>query len=175
MSSQKYLFIFHFVEYERTFRSPEYFNNRWKHWSSEKMILDNRRITIREFADDAGISFSSCQAGLMSNKVTYCLPPFADFIFSPVIREGNSFILKHLIGYKVPYSLHNWLKFFVLFFWIFFFKFFAHISYYKTVVYADLFLFFNSFFPFCLKFSKRPFDNFYKKATNIWIWNEIFL
>ena len=26
------------------------------------MILDNRRITIREFADDVGILFSSCQA-----------------------------------------------------------------------------------------------------------------
>ena len=26
------------------------------------MILDNRRITIREVADDVGISFCSCQA-----------------------------------------------------------------------------------------------------------------
>ena len=28
----------------------------------KKMILDNCRITIREVADDAGISFGSCQA-----------------------------------------------------------------------------------------------------------------
>ena len=28
----------------------------------KKMILDNRRISIREVADDVGISFSSCQA-----------------------------------------------------------------------------------------------------------------
>ena len=28
----------------------------------KKMILDNRRISIREFADDVGISFGSCQA-----------------------------------------------------------------------------------------------------------------
>ena len=28
----------------------------------KKMILDFRRIIIREFADDVGISFSSCQA-----------------------------------------------------------------------------------------------------------------
>ena len=28
----------------------------------KKMILDNRRITIREVADDIGISFGSCQA-----------------------------------------------------------------------------------------------------------------
>ena len=28
----------------------------------KKMILDNRRITIREVADDVGISFGSCQA-----------------------------------------------------------------------------------------------------------------
>ena len=27
----------------------------------KKMILDNRRITIREVADDIGISFGSCQ------------------------------------------------------------------------------------------------------------------
>ena len=27
-----------------------------------KMILDNHRITIREVADDVGISFDSCQA-----------------------------------------------------------------------------------------------------------------
>ena len=27
----------------------------------KKMILDNRRITIREIADDVGISFGSCQ------------------------------------------------------------------------------------------------------------------
>ena len=27
-----------------------------------KIILDNRRITIREIADDVGILFSSCQA-----------------------------------------------------------------------------------------------------------------
>ena len=34
-------------------------------WSPEhvkKVILDNLRITIREVADDAGISFGSCQA-----------------------------------------------------------------------------------------------------------------
>ena len=31
----------------------------------KKMILDNRRITIREVADDAGISFGSCQAIFM--------------------------------------------------------------------------------------------------------------
>ena len=28
----------------------------------KKMILDNRRITIREFADNVAISFGSCQA-----------------------------------------------------------------------------------------------------------------
>ena len=28
----------------------------------KKMILDNRRITFREVADDVAISFSSCQA-----------------------------------------------------------------------------------------------------------------
>ena len=28
----------------------------------KKMILDNRRITIKEVADDVGISFGSCQA-----------------------------------------------------------------------------------------------------------------
>ena len=28
----------------------------------KKTILDNRRITIREVADDVGISFGSCQA-----------------------------------------------------------------------------------------------------------------
>ena len=28
----------------------------------KKMILDNRRITIREIADDDGISFGSCKA-----------------------------------------------------------------------------------------------------------------
>ena len=28
----------------------------------KKIILDNRRITIREVADDVGISFGSCQA-----------------------------------------------------------------------------------------------------------------
>ena len=28
----------------------------------KKMILDNRRIDIREVADDVGISFGSCQA-----------------------------------------------------------------------------------------------------------------
>lgn len=28
----------------------------------KKMILDNRRITIREVADDVGISFGTCQA-----------------------------------------------------------------------------------------------------------------
>ena len=28
----------------------------------KKMILDNRRITIKEVADDVGISFRSCQA-----------------------------------------------------------------------------------------------------------------
>ena len=28
----------------------------------KKMILDNRRFTIREFAEDVGISFGSCQA-----------------------------------------------------------------------------------------------------------------
>ena len=28
----------------------------------KKIILDNRRITIRELADDVGISFGSCQA-----------------------------------------------------------------------------------------------------------------
>ena len=28
----------------------------------KKMILDNRRITIREVADDVAISFGSCQA-----------------------------------------------------------------------------------------------------------------
>ena len=28
----------------------------------KKMILDNRRITFREVADDVGISFTSCQA-----------------------------------------------------------------------------------------------------------------
>jgi len=28
----------------------------------KKMILENRRITIREVADDVGISFGSCQA-----------------------------------------------------------------------------------------------------------------
>ena len=31
----------------------------------KKMILDNRRITIREVADDVGISFGSCQAIFM--------------------------------------------------------------------------------------------------------------
>ena len=30
--------------------------------SVKKMILDNRRMTIREFSDDVGISFGSCQA-----------------------------------------------------------------------------------------------------------------
>ena len=30
-----------------------------------KMILDNRRITLRAFADDVGLSFSSCQAIFM--------------------------------------------------------------------------------------------------------------
>ena len=29
------------------------------------MILDNRRITIRDLADDVGISFGSCQAIFM--------------------------------------------------------------------------------------------------------------
>ena len=28
----------------------------------KKIILDNRRITVREVADDVGISFGSCQA-----------------------------------------------------------------------------------------------------------------
>ena len=28
----------------------------------KKMILDNRRITIRDVAEDVGISFGSCQA-----------------------------------------------------------------------------------------------------------------
>ena len=28
----------------------------------KKMILDNQRITIREVADNVGISFGSCQA-----------------------------------------------------------------------------------------------------------------
>ena len=31
----------------------------------KKIILDNRRITIREVADDVGISFGSCQAIFM--------------------------------------------------------------------------------------------------------------
>ena len=31
----------------------------------KKMILDNFRITIREIADDVGISFGSCQAIFM--------------------------------------------------------------------------------------------------------------
>ena len=30
--------------------------------AGKKMILDNRRITVRKVADDVGISFSSCQA-----------------------------------------------------------------------------------------------------------------
>ena len=32
----------------------------------KKMILDNRRITIREIADAVGISFGSCQ-GIFTN------------------------------------------------------------------------------------------------------------
>ena len=31
----------------------------------KKTILSNRRITIRDFADDVGISFDSCQAIFM--------------------------------------------------------------------------------------------------------------
>ena len=31
----------------------------------KKVILDNRQITIREVADDVGISFGSCQAIFM--------------------------------------------------------------------------------------------------------------
>ena len=30
----------------------------------KKMILDNRRVTIRKVADDVGISFGSCQASM---------------------------------------------------------------------------------------------------------------
>ena len=31
----------------------------------KKLILDNHRITIREIADDVGISFGYCQASFM--------------------------------------------------------------------------------------------------------------
>ena len=36
----------------------------------KKMILNKRRITIREIANDVGISFSSCQAIFMNVLVT---------------------------------------------------------------------------------------------------------
>ena len=43
------------VARERTYRC--------KHWrKKEKMILNNCRLTIREIADDVGVSHGSCQA-----------------------------------------------------------------------------------------------------------------
>ena len=40
--------------------------------AGKKMILDNRRITIREFADDRGISLGSCQAIFTDFLVMKC-------------------------------------------------------------------------------------------------------
>ena len=38
----------------------------------KKMILDNRRITVREVADDVGISFDSCKAILRDVLAIKC-------------------------------------------------------------------------------------------------------
>ncbi|XP_018337789.1 PREDICTED: putative uncharacterized protein FLJ37770 [Trachymyrmex septentrionalis] len=54
----------------------------------KKMILENRRITIREVADDVGISFGSCQA-IFSDV----LPPYSpdmvpcDFFLFPKLKR----------------------------------------------------------------------------------------
>lgn len=33
----------------------QHVNNRWKRWRSEKTVIENSRITIREVAEDAGL------------------------------------------------------------------------------------------------------------------------
>ena len=50
----------------------------------KKMILDNRRITIRDVADDVGISFGSCQAIftevlVMKRKTVEIVPKLVNF------------------------------------------------------------------------------------------------
>ena len=50
----------------------------------KKMILNNRRVTIREFAVDVGISFGSCQAIFtdvlgMKRAAAKIVPKFAKF------------------------------------------------------------------------------------------------
>ena len=51
----------------------------------KKMILDNRRITIRLIADDVGISFGSCQAIFtdvlgMKHAATKIVPKLINFV-----------------------------------------------------------------------------------------------
>ncbi|UYV84130.1 hypothetical protein LAZ67_X001290 [Cordylochernes scorpioides] len=41
---------------------PEHFNNRRKNYEVEKMILANRRITVREVAEDLNILIGSCHS-----------------------------------------------------------------------------------------------------------------
>ena len=48
--------------YNRLNEGREDINNNENIEAIKKMILDNRRITIREVADDDDISFGSCQA-----------------------------------------------------------------------------------------------------------------
>ncbi|UYV73920.1 hypothetical protein LAZ67_11001446 [Cordylochernes scorpioides] len=49
-------------ERRRACRTPEHFNNRRKINEVEKMILANRRITVREVAEDLNISIGSCHS-----------------------------------------------------------------------------------------------------------------
>ncbi|UYV65031.1 hypothetical protein LAZ67_3002872 [Cordylochernes scorpioides] len=49
-------------ERQRACRTPEHFNNRRKINEVEKMILANRRITVREVAEDLNISIGSCHS-----------------------------------------------------------------------------------------------------------------
>ncbi|UYV61764.1 EPHX1 [Cordylochernes scorpioides] len=49
-------------ERRRACRTPEHFNNRRKNNEVEKMILANRRITVREVSEDLNISIGSCHS-----------------------------------------------------------------------------------------------------------------
>ncbi|UYV77389.1 hypothetical protein LAZ67_15000823 [Cordylochernes scorpioides] len=49
-------------ERQRACRTPEHFNNRRKINKVEKIILANRRITVREVAEDLNISIGSCHS-----------------------------------------------------------------------------------------------------------------
>ena len=43
-------------------RKADHVKNRWKHGCSQEMILNNRRMTIRDIADNVCILLGSCQA-----------------------------------------------------------------------------------------------------------------